>query len=413
MNNDAIYQRLTALITKCNSFSICLPANPTVDSVAAACSLYLAITKLGKQVTLACFSDISQNYGIAGQDKIQKTIATGGDNLVVSFPYSEGSIDKVTYNIEGNTFNLVIAPREGYEKLASSQVKYTYSGGKVDAIIVVDAATLASLGELYTANQEQFKGKDVINVDRHLTNANFGTVNIVEKKLSSTSEIVLRVLSYLNVQIDKDLATSLYAGIAAATNNFTSYSTTAVTFEASAYLLKAGAVKKAQPRPAAPAPMQGMRQPLGVPQGFNPGPDAPYQQQPYGGFNQQPMSQQPLAQPMGAQPQPYPAFDEFEDEFDVEPTAYPPIQPQQQPMNQQPPMSQQPMAPKQQQSQRPQQSQQQQQGQETPVTEKQATPDKTVENKEAKPDEKSNESDEASAPKEWLKPKIFRGSNLI
>ena len=48
----------------------------------------------------------------------------------------------------------------------------------------------------------------------------------------------------MKVGMDKEIATNLYAGLVAATNNFSSYSTTAETFQTAAELLKKGAVKK-------------------------------------------------------------------------------------------------------------------------------------------------------------------------
>ncbi|MFA6513628.1 MAG: hypothetical protein WCT34_05580, partial [Patescibacteria group bacterium] len=116
-------------------------------------------------------------------------------------------------------------------------------------IFVIDSPTLNSLGTIYTDNQNQFNGKDIVNIDRHLTNAYFGTVNYVNKTISSISELILSVLQTLGVEIDKDIATNLYAGAAASTNNFTSYSTNADTFEHIAALLRAGAVKKAFKKP--------------------------------------------------------------------------------------------------------------------------------------------------------------------
>ena len=444
MNNDTIYQRLAALINKHTSFSILLPINPTVDSVAAAIGLYFGLTKLGKSVTVASTSDIPTSYGVAGADKVQKSIATGGDNLVVSFPYSDGSIDKVTYNIEGNLFNLVIQPREGYEKLDPSQVKYTYAGGKVDSIIVIDAPTLNSLGDLYTTNQDQFKGKDIINIDRHLTNGNFGTINLLEKKMSSTCEIIMRVLSYVNIAIDKDLATTLYNGIVAATNNFSSYSVNPDTFEASAYLLKSGAVKKAPLRP----------NPVGAPLGSAAPVRQPYNplSQPFNSFPQ------PLRQPANRQPMDMqsalssPAFDNSESFDDEEDMMFDPIVPQQlprQPMNIPPQtavMSQPLRQPddrqtvvnqspiRNQQADQQQQIQQQQAqidqirqqikdqpSSEQPVVsavagsvESREPELKKVENKETKPqDDNVTNANGKPAPKDWLKPKIFRGSNLV
>lgn len=244
MIDGSSMSRAAEVINKAASLCICLPLNPGIDTLASGLSLYLSLTKQGKNVTLACTSDIAESVNLIGVDKIQKTFTTGGDNLVISFPYKDGAIDKVTYNIEGNNFNLLIVPKTTEGKIKPSQIKYTYSGGKVDVIITLDAPSLDALGQIYSENGEQFKAVEIINIDRHINNTNFGTVHILEKQLSSTSEIVLRLFQSLNAEVDRDIATNLYAGILTATNNFTSYSVSDSTFEACAFLLKQGAVKR-------------------------------------------------------------------------------------------------------------------------------------------------------------------------
>lgn len=245
MNNNNDFLRLIQTIEKYNSFAICLPVNPIVDTIAAGTALYLGLIKLGKNTAISSSADISSKFTLNAVDKIQKNLNSGGNNLVVSFPYTDGSIDKVTYNIEGNFFNLIIQPRENQSKIDPSQVKYSYTGGQIDAIFTIDAPTLdsPSLGSLYDINRNQFKGKDIINIDRHVTNSHFGTINLVKKSLSSTSEIIMLILHYAKVEITPDIATNLYIGIKNATNNFTAYSVNAETFENSAFLLKAGAKK--------------------------------------------------------------------------------------------------------------------------------------------------------------------------
>jgi hypothetical protein len=251
--NNASYSKISQIVESQNSIAICLPEKATIDAVAASLALYLGLTKVGKDVSIVSSSPVPQDVSLFASDKIQAKLGSGGDTLIVSFPYSEGSIDKVSYNIEGDHFNLLIQPRAGFSKLNPNQVNYTYTGGQVGAMFIIDAPTLQSLGSLYTSDENQFKGHDIINIDRHLTNANYGTVNIVERQSASTSEIVLTVLKSLNIEIDKDMATNLYAGIMYATNNFTAYSVNANTFEACAYLLKLGAIKKAPIKPKAPA----------------------------------------------------------------------------------------------------------------------------------------------------------------
>lgn len=246
-NHQQTLSRIVEVINRANSGVILISQNPTGDCVAAATALYLGLNKISKNISLTCQNKVE--YDLTAVDKIQNTINVGGDSLMISFPYKEGSIDKVDYNIQGDYFNLIITPQPGHQKLDPNQVKYSYTGGNVDFFIVIDSPTLNNLGEIYQENQSLFTGKDIINIDRHLTNSYFGTINFVDKTISSISELILRVLEVLNIDIDKDIATNLYAGIASSTNNFTSYSTNANTFENIAKLLKKGALKKTLKKP--------------------------------------------------------------------------------------------------------------------------------------------------------------------
>lgn len=241
-NNSQTTSRIVEIINKSASGIIVLPQNPTQDAITASTALYLGLLKLGKTVNIVCSSPIQSD--IMASDKIQSNLSMGGDNLVVSFPYTDGSIDKIDYNIQGQFFNLTVTPRQGFPKLNPNQVTYSYTGGSFDFIITVDVPNLNSIGSLYTENQTVFQGKSIINIDRHLTNGFFGTVNFVNKTSSSTCELVLKTLQALQIEIDKDISTNLYSGIASATNNFTAYSVNADTFETIAVLLKAGAMKK-------------------------------------------------------------------------------------------------------------------------------------------------------------------------
>lgn len=250
--NNQTTSRIVEAINKGSTGIIALPQNPTVDAIAAATALYLGLAKMGKTVNLVCATSVTSDLMAA--DKIQSNLSVGGDNLVVSFPYSDGSIDKIDYNIQGQFFNLTISPRPGFPKLNPNQVTYSYTGGSFDFIVTVDAPNLNSIGNLYLENQAQFQGKNIINIDRHLTNAFFGTVNFVNKTSSSTSELVLKTLQALQVELDKDISTNLYAGISAATNNFTAYSVNAETFETIAALLKAGALKRVAKTPVSQPP---------------------------------------------------------------------------------------------------------------------------------------------------------------
>lgn len=235
-------KRLAEILTKSSFGAIVLPPQPNIDVVAASCALYLSLLQKGINLILSCESDIELD--LVGAEKFKKSLSAPGDNLVISFPYVDGAIDKIDYRIENDRFNLIIVPREKGKKLDTKQVNFYYTGGSFDFIITLNVPTLASLGSLYQNNLEVFQGREIINIDRHFTNSGFGTLNLVIKNISSLSELIYLVLKEGGFNIDKDIATNLFAGIASATNNFTSYSTTADTFQTIAELLRQGAIKK-------------------------------------------------------------------------------------------------------------------------------------------------------------------------
>ncbi len=240
VQNDESSVALT--LNKLNSFSILIPSKINLDLVAASTSLYLALIKLGKSTSLSCEVKVEEN--LKGADKFSSTIVNDGENLIISFPYQEGSIDKVDYNINNGSFNLVIVPREGFPKITPNQVSFSYTGNNVDGLIIIGSPTLQSLGSLYTNNKELFTGRELINIDLHFTNNQFGTVNYINKSSASLSEMVFKIIKQLKIEVDKDIATNLYTGILSATKNFTSYSVKPETLEIAAELLKLGAVKR-------------------------------------------------------------------------------------------------------------------------------------------------------------------------
>lgn len=244
ISSDQISQMRTTL-EKAQEVVIATAAKPTIDSMAASLSLYLALSSVGKHVSIVCPDAPTVELNrLVGIDKVGSAISTSnGRNLIISFPYQEGSIEKVSYNIENDTFNLVIEPREGYSSITPEMMKYSSGGGNVDVVITVSAPQLTDLGSVYQNNQGLFSEKPIVNIDTHTQNTRYGKVNIVDTTPSSVCELLVSLLSHIGFSIDSDIATNLFAGMVSNTQNFTSHATSAETFEAAAICLKSGAQK--------------------------------------------------------------------------------------------------------------------------------------------------------------------------
>ncbi|PIP33180.1 hypothetical protein COX23_00685 [Candidatus Gottesmanbacteria bacterium CG23_combo_of_CG06-09_8_20_14_all_37_19] len=241
---DSINQ-IRNLLEKAKSVLIVTGTKPDMDAISATLSLYLALSSTGKQVTVASPSQITVEFNrLVGVDKIIQTVnGSTGKNLIISFPYQEGSIEKVSYNIDNNIFNLVIEPREGYKLITPDDIKYSHSGGVTDVIFAINTSKLPDLENIYSENQTLFNSSPVINIDTSPENTQYGKVNIIETNMSSTSELIISLFSQLGINLDQNISSNLLAGIIYGSKNFTSPKTNAATFESAAICLRNGAKK--------------------------------------------------------------------------------------------------------------------------------------------------------------------------
>jgi nanoRNase/pAp phosphatase (c-di-AMP/oligoRNAs hydrolase) len=235
------FNQIQTALTSAQLVYVVLPQILGLDKVASALSIYLSLKKIGKQTTVYCAKPMIVKYSnLVGVDKIKQKLE--GKNLTVSFDYVADSIEKVSYNIQNNKFNLLIQPKDGFPPLATEKVNYSYSGGQADLILVIGAAGLTDLGPLYSENQEFFGSGNIINIDIQSTNSQFGKINLVKSNLVSYSELATSLLAGLRLPVDSDMAGNLLKGIEEATNYF-SGKIAPLSFEAAAFCLRAGANK--------------------------------------------------------------------------------------------------------------------------------------------------------------------------
>jgi phosphoesterase RecJ-like protein len=86
-----------------------------------------------------------------------------------------------------------------------------------DAAIVLDCGDLERVGGVKKFIQEQ---RPLLNIDHHVTNTRFGSVNLVLPKASSTCEMIYDLFKEAGHPLNKNLALLLYAGIMTDTGSF-------------------------------------------------------------------------------------------------------------------------------------------------------------------------------------------------
>lgn len=238
--------QVKSLLDSSSDILILLKKDPTIDDVAAGLALYSSLLQTGKIVSLACPTPLTVEFSnLFSVDKVNTKI--GNKNLVISLDYTEGSIEKVSYNVEGNKFNLIIQPKAGFPLFSPEKVNYSYSGVGANLVFVIGAGTLSDLDNFYTENQKFFDSLPLININRNDNATNFGKVDILNKSASSNSELVFDLIKTLDYKIDPDALSNIITGIDHATNNLT-INSTADTFEAVALCLRMGGKRYLTPK---------------------------------------------------------------------------------------------------------------------------------------------------------------------
>jgi len=107
-----------------------------------------------------------------------------------------------------------------------------------ECLVYLDCATRERVGERLSG---LIPSKAmIINIDHHVSNDDYGNVNLVDAGASSTCEIVYYLLKKMNLPITIDVATPLYCGIVMDTGGFQYSSTTPNTHRIAAELLEYG-----------------------------------------------------------------------------------------------------------------------------------------------------------------------------
>jgi phosphoesterase RecJ-like protein len=112
------------------------------------------------------------------------------------------------------------------------------SGQVQDLVVAMDASNVERLSDTLRRLPE---GTPVINIDHHVSNTQFGTLNLVVPDASSTAEVTYDLLLELEVPITPTMATNLYSGVLTDTGGFRHENTTFRVLEIAADLVRRGA----------------------------------------------------------------------------------------------------------------------------------------------------------------------------
>ena len=193
-SNYSLSKSILEEIKKADNILINVHRNPDLDSIGSATAIYQALIKIGKKTTLICPHEIPENFKfLKDADKVE----------TINFSDFDFSVYDLFLIADSGSYDIVTGSKE----IKPPNIKK----------IIID--------HHQTNNWTEFVHK------------------LLDIESSSTAEIVYKLLLDWEIEIDSEMATSLFSGIASDTVFFKYEKNSKKTFRIATELLKKGADK--------------------------------------------------------------------------------------------------------------------------------------------------------------------------
>ncbi|MDF2379159.1 MAG: DHH family phosphoesterase [Candidatus Gracilibacteria bacterium] len=240
----SLNKQIIALIERSENILLCTHRKPDGDAVGSIMAMHKALKQLGKKVTALCSDMLPESFDFLPEvNQVGQNIGSGRD-FVVTLDCDETEVDRLKYHLEDNKIHIVITPKQG--RFQEENVSFSQGDNHFDLIITVDVADIPQLGKIYDENADLFTSVPVVNIDHHISNTQFGKVNLIDVASSSTAEILFGLIRDMESHFNKtlitaDTATFLLSGITTDTGSFQNSNTTPKAMQIAAELMDAGA----------------------------------------------------------------------------------------------------------------------------------------------------------------------------
>ena len=246
--NESSASQIRDILATNETIGIVIGKNPSMDEMGAALALYLSLETSGKKALVASATKpLVELSSLVGIDKVANSFEGEGGDLIVSFPYREGEIDKVSYTLEEGFLNIVVKPGELGISFTEQDVIFRRKGEYPRLIFTIGVPRISDLSSVFDISA--LKDTQIVNIDNGAENQGFGDILVLTPGSSSISEEVTKLMLSLSLEIDLDVAQNLLSGIAQATNNFQNPNTTPAAFEMAGVLMGKGAIRQRVERP--------------------------------------------------------------------------------------------------------------------------------------------------------------------
>lgn len=269
-------QMVVEKINAAESVLVTLSRDPSVDDIAAAIGLTLALSNSGKHTTAIYSGKTPNALEFLKPEKTFETNTNSLQDFIIAL--AKDKADHLRYKIEGDFVKVYITPYK--TTITENDLEFSHGDVNVDLVVSLNVKDENDLDAALAEHGRILHGAEIVNISNGEPGGMRG-VKWNDEKASSVSEMVVKLIDAMAGEagagvISADIATALLTGIEAATDRFSNEKTTPEVLALSSRLMGAGAdqqlivsniMKKDEPEAAvAEAPVEAPAEaPTGVP----------------------------------------------------------------------------------------------------------------------------------------------------
>ena len=218
---DSEIDKVVAKVRDAESVLVALSNDPSVDEIAAAMGLSMALDSAGKHVT-AIYSGKTPN--VLQFLKPEERFETGTESLqdfVIAL--NKDKADHLRYKIDGDFVKVYVTPYK--TTISGDDIEFSRGDYNVDLVISLNVPAATELDSALKEHGRIMHDATSINITNGAA-GKFGDLEWVDPNASSISEMVAKLAFEIEEKMDAATATALLTGLVAATDRFSNPATT-------------------------------------------------------------------------------------------------------------------------------------------------------------------------------------------
>lgn len=233
-------QQLADKIKSSGNILVTVSRNPSVDALAAAVALTLALDKLGKHATAVFSGKIPPAINFLEPEKTFENNADSLRDFVISL--DKDKADRLRFKPDGDMVRIYITPYK--TKLSVDDLSFSDGDFNIELVIAIGVDSRDELDDAIASQGRILHSAIAATIGLGGEKDQLGSISWQDDKASGYSELVNNLVNSLSNDkdfVDTQIATALLTGLVSATDQFRNAKTSASVMTIAANLMAKGA----------------------------------------------------------------------------------------------------------------------------------------------------------------------------